>query len=166
MRTYAFYKGTLKENPAAKLFDRMVTAWPRSKGRFSHSERVHVLHGRVFGLSSSFRDKGVREKEINFATGRWVFVDVPGDYEKGIPEFYSQVGKPYDSVGLMGFVLPVWLQLRWAWFCSEINAWMEGIPKPSRMSPSALFAYCAALPGAVVREHGGPLVATETLAQG
>jgi hypothetical protein len=152
-RIYGFYKGTLAENPQARLFDRGVCWWPRSKGRFSHVERVvKVPDGTYTGLSSSVRDGGVRAKKIDFENGHWVFVCVPGDPMQGVARFNALLGKPYDYLGLAGFVLPLWLRVSWAWFCSEICAYMEGLDKPYQWHPNRFYAYLTSLPGAKIRD--------------
>lgn len=147
MRTYAFYKGRREENPDSKLFDIGVTHWPRSKGRFSHVERVYKGEG----YSSSFRDGGVRVKEIaTWNSGHWEFVTIPGPDEAALDIFHRQAGKPYDVLGLFGFVLPFWVENPGAWFCSEICACAEGLDKPYQWHPNRLYAHLLSRDGAVV----------------
>lgn len=150
--TFAFYKGRLSDNPHALLFDRLVTSWPRSKGRFSHGEVVTSTGAE--GLSSSFRDKGVRKKPINFGSGRWTLVTVPveslGVTQAQIEQWYTDhVGAPFDTLGILGFVVPFRLSYRQWYFCTESVACALGLDAPHTWHPNKLYAYLISLEGAV-----------------
>jgi hypothetical protein len=136
----AFYLGTKRENPAARLFDRLV-CW-RTGGRFSHVEVVdEYLSNTGFVarcLSSSFRDGGVRSKVIDLDSGRWVLKSLPGDPEAVRPWFTAHMGEPYDWFGLFGWVLPWRVSNRRWWFCSEAVAEAMGLPESWRISPNDL----------------------------
>lgn len=154
MITLAFYKGTKAENPKAKLFDRLVCAWPKSAGRFSHVELV-VRRSSTVGWcwSSSARDGGVRAKEIELATGRWVLVDLPGaDLARALAWFSRHHGRPYDYPGILGYVLPLVKQWRRWWYCSEACAAAIDVDGGSHIPPNKLFAWAAQRPGARVYE--------------
>lgn len=160
--TLAFYKGRREENRKARVFDRLVTWWPRSRGRFSHVELVTTrLWGSAHCWSSSARDGGVREKWIDLATGRWVLVVLPDhDVTPAVAWFDKHVGQPYDYPGILGYVLPLKQQRRW-WYCSEAVAAAltlsakvgdpdgKVLPAPpsTDIPPSALFAWCQQQPG-------------------
>ncbi|HYF18683.1 MAG TPA: hypothetical protein VEA40_12515 [Ramlibacter sp.] len=137
--TLAFYLGTRAENPKARLFDQLVCAWPRSAGRFSHVELVGP-DGVCF--SSSKRDGGVRGKRIDLASGRWVLARHAGDERRALEWFFRHHGEPYDTAGLLGFVLPWRTQDRRAWFCSEAVAAALGLPRSWELSPNHLYARC------------------------
>jgi hypothetical protein len=164
--TVAFYKGTRAENPQARLFDRLVCWWPRSRGRFSHAELVGHRIGTI-GIcwSASMRDGScVREKNIDLASGRWVLVLVPYlDTAPAVTWFEGARGRAYDYPGILGYVMPGIKQLRRWLYCSEAVA--EAItaaarvcnlpaewPADPNLSPNALYAWCAAQPGARVIE--------------
>lgn len=54
---------------------------------------------------------------------KMAFVTLPGDTQAVIAAARSQIGKPYDWAGVLGFGF----RRRWqdddAWFCSELVAW-------------------------------------------
>lgn len=137
--TLAFYKGQRSENDHALLFDRLV-CW-RTASRFSHVELVleEMPGGRARCASSSLRDGGVRVKEIDLRTGRWVLATVEGDIDDARDWFRRHDGLPYDWFSLLGWVLP-WRVSFWRWwFCSEAVAESLGRPRSWRISPDDLF---------------------------
>jgi hypothetical protein len=158
----AFYKGTKAENPAAPLFDRLVCWWPRSRGRFAHVELVAWRVGMLATCwSASMRDGScVREKNIHLTSGRWVLVLLPYlDTSAAVTWFEGARGRFYDYPGLLGYLVPFFKQLRRWLYCSESVA--EAIcasarvckmpvewPADTNLSPSALYAWCMAQPGA------------------
>lgn len=154
--TYAFYKGTRAENAKARLFDRLVTSWPRTRGRFSHGEWV-APSGECW--SSSFRDGGVRGKLIDVHSGRWVLVTVPATPDE-VAAHYEWCalyrGAQYDWPSLLGFVLPWRVSVALWWFCTEALAAMRGLDTPRLWHPNKLFEHLAGLPGAVVFEPTPP----------
>lgn len=162
--TLAFYKGTRAENPDAKLFDRLVTWWPKSRGRFSHAELATDQQAQDWCCwSSSFRDSGVRPKRINLASGRWVLVVLPHHPEQpAVAYFERHRGWWYDLPGIFGYVVPWLQQIRWWLYCSEAvakalraAALASELPlewPTSDIPPSALFAWAKDQPGALVIE--------------
>lgn len=153
--TYAFYKGRRSENPHAKLFDVLVTHWPRTRGRFSHAEWV-APDGVCW--SSSYRDGGVRSKRIDLHSGRWVLVTVPATPDELAAHRHwcaLHQGAQYDWPSLLGFVLPWRVSVALWWFCTEALAAMRGLATPRQWHPAKLFEHLASLPGAVVTEPGG-----------
>lgn len=150
--TFAFYKGRLSQNPHALLFDRLVTSWPRTKGDFSHGEVV--APSGYEGWSSSLRDKGVRKKAINFNSGRWVRVTVPveslGVTMAMIEQWYANHARaPFDTLGILGFVVPFRLSYSQWYFCTESIACALGLDNPHTWHPNKLYAYLISLKGAV-----------------
>lgn len=158
MTVLAFYKGTLAENPKARLFDRLVCAWPRSRGRFSHAELVEVLEeGWGACWSSSARDGGVRCKRIDLASGRWVLVWLPGvPLQPALEWFRNHKGEPYDYPGILGYVLPLVKQWRAWWYCSEACAAALGVFADTHIPPSRLHAWALQQPGAMAYEPSRP----------
>lgn len=153
--TYAFYKGRKAENSKARVFDQLVCSWPRTRGRFSHGEQI-APNG--MGLSSSFRDGGVRSKAIDWHSGRWVLVTVPATRQEiggSVEYFMANMGRPYDWISLFGFVLPWRVSYRRWIFCTEALAAARGLRRPWEWDPNRLFEHLASLPGAVVTEPGG-----------
>jgi uncharacterized protein YycO len=125
-----FYKGK------KRLFDRFVQWW--QKGNYSHVEIQIVEAGLSF--SSSFRDGGVRAKAINYSPDRWDFVEVACDSKAVIDFILSQKGKPYDLLGLFGFILRPVKDKPDKWFCSELIAASLGYSEPWRYCPNTLYS--------------------------
>lgn len=150
--TYAFYKGRKAENPHAKLFDVLVTHWPRTRGRFSHGEWV-APDGKCW--SSSFRDGGVRPKQIDLDSGRWVKYHVPARADEIAYHLYwfnTHKGMPYDTTGLFGFILPWNTEDPDKVFCSESLAHCRRLERPRKWDPQRLADYLATLPGCIIVE--------------
>lgn len=119
-----------------RLFDwavRRVTGSP-----FSHVELV--INGESW--SSSLRDGGVRCKRIQFDPAHWVVIDIPGDQDYAHRWFLCHVGKPYDLLGLVRFVVPFPRSAR-SWFCSEAVAAALKHKAPEKYSPGDLHKFYA-----------------------
>lgn len=129
----AFYKGK------GTLFDRAVQWWTSSP--YSHCEIVlDVDTGKVENLcaSSSFRDKGVRIKLIDLTTGRWDLVDIPWADEEAVTDwFLLHSGEGYDTIGLLGFVIP-FRDISDKWFCSEACVEALGFSSSETIDPGML----------------------------
>ncbi|EDO8872226.1 hypothetical protein GL638_00555 [Campylobacter coli] len=118
----AFYK--VKENDKSTFLDKAIafftSSWKeRLNGDFlkSYSHCEIILDNLM--ISSSPRDKGVRIKEFK-DTGRWDFIEINDINETKIKEFlYSQIGKKYDFLGILGF-FTLTKDSEDKWFCSEI----------------------------------------------
>lgn len=137
----AFYKGRKRDNPGAKVFDRLVCWWTR--GNYSHCELVFGDDLKdAFCCSSSFRDGGVRQKTIDLTSGRWDTVQIK-DYDeaRALAWFFEHYGQKYDVPGLFGFILPWRTHHPNRWFCSEACAAALGIESPHRLSPNGLLRY-------------------------
>jgi len=143
--TYAFYKGRKAENPRARIFDRLV-CW-RTRGRFSHCELVQDIispHGLCW--SASLRDRGVRQKWIDLASGRWELVTVPGDRAAAVRWFEAHKGAPYDWFGLLGWLAPWRVSNAQWWYCSEACGAAAGLPPEQirRLSPNDFYRWAMA----------------------
>ena len=130
----AFYKG-----PAStfgqRLFHRLVCMV--TGGRYSHVELVidGVCH------SASSRDGGVRSKVVDFSSGRWDLVDLPAylvsvSADDARAWFAAHNGQPYDTPGLLGFLLPWRVERPSAYFCSEAVMAALGYAEPWQYSPA------------------------------
>lgn len=140
----AYYYGRREENPKAKIGDRLICWWPRSRGRFSHAELVigyDPTQQHQLCASASGRDHGVRQKAIDLSTGRWRIKPIKNateqQYRAAQKWFWAHNGMPYDYLGIAGYVLPGRLQSDSAAFCSESVLLAMGI-KNTRKSPSEL----------------------------
>lgn len=128
----ALYKGR------SRLFDRVVQWWTR--GPYSHVEIVthRSYSGAAACISSSWLDGGVRGKWIHLRPDRWDVFEVEGDSQAAIAWLERHQGKPYDTLGLLGFVFRPMKDNRRRWFCSEAVAAILGYPEPWRFSPNDL----------------------------
>lgn len=132
----AFYKAQ------DHLFDRLVSWW--TKGPYSHVEIIvdAVGDGYYACLSSSFRDGGVRIKNMPLPADRWDIVEVrlPVDEEKALLWYRNYHGAKYDVLGLFGFVFRRGIEDDHKWFCSEVAADILSFAEPWRYDPNALHA--------------------------
>lgn len=134
MITIAFYKGP-PTNWLLLQAHRLV-CW-RTSGPFSHCE---LIDAQGQGWTSSWRDGGVRCKQLDLDSGRWRLVEVPGDPAEALAWFEAHRGQSYDVFGLLGWVLPWRVSDRTRWFCSEAVAEAMGLAQTWRISPNDLFA--------------------------
>lgn len=131
----AFYKGT------GKLFDRITRWW--TQGPFSHCELVLTESG--FSASSSFRDGGVRFKQIDYTEHpeRWEFVSLAYLPEPSVSQawlyFDEHKDEEYDVFGLAGFMFRFYQGSRTKKFCSEAVAESLGIKEGWRFDPNTLY---------------------------
>lgn len=128
MMKLAFYKGE------GKWEDKAIRIWTRSK--YSH---VEIVIGGV-GYSSSWRDGGVRAKDINFHSGNWDVFNVAGNEDYALQYFRAREGMEYDMLGIaLTQFIPLGIHSLKKYFCSELNAGMLGLGNPHRLSPQGLF---------------------------
>ena len=135
----AMYKGR------TRLFNRLTSIWTR--GPYSHMELV-LDSGSSF--SSSFRDDGVRKKDIDYTLHpeNWGFIDIgpESDYPGLHERMNSIMGKKYDVRGLFGFVIRPVSDSRNKLFCSEAVMHVLGYPDAWRFDPntaSAVLSFAA-----------------------
>ena len=112
-------------------------------GLYSHSELVLPENGKWMFYSASFRDDGVRKKEIKPEAGRWDFIILDRTEEEVVgmkAMFGLLIGCRYDWPALGRFVFgSLWLlNMTWWFFCSEIVALLLRIPRPERVHPCHL----------------------------
>lgn len=113
---------------------------------YSHCELVFgppLTNGRSLCASSSMRDKGVRFKNINLASGRWDLYKLTRysreDEIYAYNWFVQHQGLPYDLLGLAWFVLPISAFNDPARFvCSEAIAAALRMRKPHKFHPQRL----------------------------
>lgn len=135
----AFYKGTRPGLPG--IYNRLVRWWTRSE--YSH---VEIVFPTGWAASSSFEDRGVRFKVIDFDPARWDFVDLPAHLEaRAFLWFDDHRGQKYDSLGNLHFIVSPISDDKRKWFCSEAIAAALGIPDPWRYDPGTLASTLSAL---------------------
>lgn len=123
----ALYKGS------GTLFDKIIRIVTRSK--YSHCELV--MDGICY--SSSIRDGGVRMKAILLEEDKWDVLDIDGNRAKAVTWYLSNVNKKYDWLGAITSVLPITLNFKNKFFCSEALAYMLGLPTPQKQTPESIF---------------------------
>jgi hypothetical protein len=133
-----FYKGTKRANSSSTFWDHFICAITDSE--FSHVELVLEDHGNgLFKcISSSTRDKGVRIKVIDIASGHWVV----GSADRYVDEAWlrSQLGKRYDYIGLVGTIVKTSIfASNSKQFCSRLIAEALGLDKAWNATPKDLF---------------------------
>ena len=123
----AFYKSK------TRLFNRLIAWWTR--GPYSHCELI--VGGCAF--SSSIMDGGVRAKRIDFNPAHWDIVDVPWvNAVDAVAWFEANIGKDYDVLGLLGFIIRRVEGARNRFFCSEAVAESLGMGEGWRFDPNTL----------------------------
>lgn len=129
----AFYKGR------SHFFNRLVAWW--TNGKYSHVEVIldRLENGDYTCLSSSFRDGGVRVKNMPLPSEKWDIVAVKGNDERAIFWAVVHAGARYDILGLFGFVWRRQVHEDQRWFCSEVVADIIGLAHPSRYDPNTLY---------------------------
>lgn len=132
----AFYKDT------ARLFNQ-ATAWWLS-GPYSHCELVIRTDSAGVSLcaSSSFRDDGVRLKQIVLDPDHWDFLDVPFDVDEAhvMQWMLLHEDDEYDTLGLAGHVWRRGTGNRRKRICAQAVAEMLGMPDAWRFDPMNFYA--------------------------
>lgn len=128
----ALYKGT--RPGLAGVYNRGVRLIDR--GPYSH---VELVLSSGMSWSSSFEDKGVRWKWINYDPARWDFIPLPDHLERYAQAWFeAHEGAKYDVLGNVRFVLPFLPDGGARYFCSEAVAAALQIPDPWRYGPNGL----------------------------
>jgi hypothetical protein len=118
-----FYKGT------GKLFDKLIRWWTKSP--YSHCE---IVTNQVAIGADAWRGRVIARDVNTFNRANWDIVSVSVADNDWL---LQQVGKRYDYLGILGFLLlkiekPAW------WYCSELAAAYLGISKRP-ISPGELY---------------------------
>lgn len=127
----AFYRATRPGWPG--VYNRLVRWWTRSP--YSHAELV-LSDGLC--ASASLADGGVRFKRIDFDPTHWDFVEVAGDEPAARQWFGDRLGRGYDLLGNVGFVLGFIRDDPAKYSCAESIAAALGFVEPWRYSPAIL----------------------------
>lgn len=144
----ALYKG-----PPKGLWHKIghyVTAWWTSS-QYSHCElTLGPIRADGFAscVSASWRDGGVRVKDIEVTSGHWDLLDL-SVYGYTATALYDDIthwliengGAKYDHLGLFFFVVPLRSEHPTRWFCSEACAAILKLPTPWKFSPATLARY-------------------------
>ncbi|WP_343560424.1 hypothetical protein [Kiloniella sp. b19] len=135
MTYLAFYKGT------GKWWNKLIRLWTR--GPYSHCEIVtskpNSWRKTAQSLSASEWDGGVRKKTIDFTTDNWDLIPVAIDCDR-LSQAKGEIGAKYDWVGILfSQILPLSREHPDKWFCSELAAFVIGLPDPHHFSPNSLY---------------------------
>lgn len=134
MMHIAFYRGP------PKIALHKFTHWLIclvTRSQYSHCELV--IDGMCY--TSSVNDGGVRAKYLNLESGHWDVLDVSGDKAAAKAWFDARMGKAYDWVGVMRFLIPFMSKNADQWFCSEAVAESLGIPDAYTYTPEMLYQH-------------------------
>jgi len=134
MMKIAFYKGT-KEGVAG-VYNRGVRWIDQSE--YSHCE---LVFSNGLSASSSFMDKGVRIKQIDYTNKKdWVLVDIPwADEDFAKKYFDDNKDAGYDIMGNIHFIFGFIRGSENRLFCSEAVAASIGLDNSWRFTPSSLY---------------------------
>lgn len=135
----ALYKGR-KSGRSPKALAMRFADWvirKATRGIYSHCEIAVALGDGVFECySSSLRDGGVRCKVMRLPSDKWDLIEINKAGTSVSAFFVATQSCGYDWLGVVGF--PWGLNMRDKWFCSEWCAYVLGLPKPHRYTPSGL----------------------------
>ena len=131
----AFYKGT--RPGIVGIYNRLVRfvcATP-----YSHCE---LVFSDSMSGSSSFMDKGVRLKKIEYGNeSHWDFIELDDSYNELNARlwFTEHAGASYDVLGALRFAIAFWKESENDWFCSEAVGAALGIDNPAQLHPGTLY---------------------------
>jgi hypothetical protein len=131
MMQIALYKGT---RPGIGGLFNILTRWWLG-GRYSHCE---LIFSDGMAASSSFLDKGVRFKRIDFNPAHWDVFSIGGDEAAARRWFTEHEGDGYDVLGLARFVLQPFEGDQFRWVCSEAIMAALGYDEPWRFDPCVM----------------------------
>lgn len=122
----AFYKGP------GRLFDKLIRWWTGSP----YSHVAIIVAGQCFE-ADAWQGKVVsRPWANNYNPDNWDMVDIEHDTSPA-SWLADQVGKRYDYLGILGFLIPWRFDVESWWYCSELAAaWLN--LDPSELSPGEL----------------------------
>jgi hypothetical protein len=127
----ALYKST---RPGLSGLFNILTRWWIA-GPYSHCE---LIFSDGMAASSSFLDKGVRFKQIDFDPARWDFITVDGDEAAARAWFEIHEGQGYDLLGLIGFMVRPITGQKHKWVCSEAVMAALGYEEAWRFDPCSM----------------------------
>lgn len=128
----AFFRG---RHPGLKgLFGVLIKHW--TLNQYSHCE-IQFSDGMC--ASALALDGGVRYKRLDLDPADWDFIDLPDHLEPAARAWFdAHVGKAYDYLGDLHFVIGTVAASRDKWFCSRAIADALGIEDGWRYYPGIL----------------------------
>lgn len=129
----AFYKGTHPGIPG--IYNRAVRL--RGRGPYSH---VEIQFSDGLSASSSFMDKGVRFKQIEYSQDHWDFIDLPPEWEAYARLWFkTNEGKSYDLMGNVFLAVGFFGDSYTKFFCSEAAGAALKLDQAFRFEPNSLY---------------------------
>lgn len=130
----AFYKGTRPGLPG--IYNRVVRLLDGSI--YSHAE---LIFSDGMSASSSYMDKGVRFKKIDYDPAKWDIFDLPESFVEFSARqwFETHVGQAYDLSGNIRVVISWWPHSKTKWHCTEAIAASLGLKEADTYGPRKLF---------------------------
>jgi hypothetical protein len=128
----AFYKGRDR-----RMADKLICWW--TGGEYSHCEVItRESNGISLCFSSSFMDKGIREKWMVLSPELWDIQTI--DYAPELVEqwFETRLGMKYSMLGVLAFIFKRGNYDNAKYFCSDAVAYSIGIEEGWRFDPSTL----------------------------
>lgn len=128
----AYYKAT-KPLPLG-IFNLGVRWW--THGKYSHTE---MLFSDGLCGSSTFHEKGVRVRKVEFLPGEWDFHELDPADERAARQWFEEHDKDgYSEIGLLGQVIRAVSGMAKHEFCSEALAAALGYAEAWRFYPALL----------------------------
>ena len=93
-------------------------------------------------VSASFLDGGVRRKFLTLPKEKWRIYELDSPVEAVADWYKKHVGKGYDILGLLGFIVRTKIENPNRFFCSEAVAAVLGLFMPWTYDPRKLEVYC------------------------
>ena len=130
----AFYKGTRPGLPG--VYNRTVRLLDGSI--YSHAE---LLFSDGISASSSYMDKGVRFKTIEYDLAKWDLFDLPESFVEFSARQWFEIhqGAEYDLAGNLRVIIPIWPHSKIKWHCTEAIAAALGLKEADTYGPRKLF---------------------------
>lgn len=137
-----FYKGK------GELLDKAIRWW--TWGDYSHCELRFEDH---LTFSSSWRDGGVRFRDMPISPSKWdrLQIDIDAESAERMLQWCASLpGTPYDLWGIFGSIIGRSIDDEAAWYCSEICAaslnkfWKTSFPR--NITPNKLYQRAVQLP--------------------
>lgn len=129
----AFFRANRPGLPG--VYNRAVKA--RGRGPYSH---VELIFSDGMAASSSFEDKGVRFKLIDFDPERWDFIELPAAWEPYARQWFEEhEDMGYDVWGNVFLALGFISHSIDKVFCSEAAGAALGIEQAFRLEPNTLY---------------------------
>ena len=115
-----------------------------TRGPYSHTELVFSggLEQESECYSSSYTDGGIRRKYITLTSNKWDYIELQISdelFNSAKAWMELNIGKSYDVLGLVGFIIGPIPDSRDKYFCSEAVGCALGVKQSWRLNPNTLY---------------------------